>query len=97
MGLHVVALDVAAEKLALARSLGADVAVDARAPDAAAQVLKATGGGAPGVLVTAGSQVAFAQALGLQNGRASCRERACQEVYVSGVPVSLKKKTTKIN
>src|SRR3546814_16499415 len=33
MGLHVVALDVAAEKLALARSLGADVAIDARAPD----------------------------------------------------------------
>ncbi|MFC3674097.1 alcohol dehydrogenase AdhP [Ferrovibrio xuzhouensis] len=65
MGLHVVALDVAAEKLALARSLGADVAVDARAPDAAAQVIKATGGGAHGVLVTAVSPVAFAQALGL--------------------------------
>src|SRR3546814_266410 len=65
MGLHVVALDVAAEKLALARSLGADVAIDARAPDAAAQVIKATGGGAHGVLVTAVSPVAFAQALGL--------------------------------
>lgn len=65
MGLHVVALDVAAEKLALARSLGADVAIDARAPDATAQVIKATGGGAHGVLVTAVSPVAFAQALGL--------------------------------
>ena len=65
MGLHVAALDVTEEKLALARSLGADIAVNARAPDAAAQVIRATGGGAHGVLVTAVSPVAFAQALGL--------------------------------
>lgn len=65
MGLHVAALDVTEEKLALARQLGADVAVNAKAPDAAAQVLKATGGGAHGVLVTAVSVPAFAQALKL--------------------------------
>jgi propanol-preferring alcohol dehydrogenase len=65
MGLHVVALDVAEGKLALARSLGADVAVDARDPGAAEEVVRATSGGAHGVLVTAVSRPAFAQALQL--------------------------------
>jgi propanol-preferring alcohol dehydrogenase len=65
MGLHVVALDVTEEKLALARTLGAELAVNARAPDAVAQVVKQTGGGAHGVLVTAVSPPAFAQALHL--------------------------------
>jgi len=65
MGLHVVALDVTEEKLALARQLGAEVTVNAKAPDAAAQVIKVTGGGAHGVLVTAGGVPAFAQALNL--------------------------------
>ncbi|MGO9389345.1 alcohol dehydrogenase AdhP [Rhodoblastus sp.] len=63
MGLHVVALDVGEEKLALARNLGADLAIDASSPDAAAQVVKETGGGAHGVLVTAVSPPAFAQAI----------------------------------
>ncbi len=63
MGLHVVALDVAEEKLALARSLGAELAINAGAPDAISQVLKQTGGGAHGVLVTAVSPPAFSQAL----------------------------------
>lgn len=65
MGLHVVALDVTDEKLALARSLGADATVNARSADAVAQVVKITGGGAHGVLVTAVSPVAFAQSLNL--------------------------------
>jgi propanol-preferring alcohol dehydrogenase len=65
MGLHVVAIDVLEEKLALARSLGADLAVDGRAPDAPAQVIRATGGGAHGVLVTAVSPPAFPQALSI--------------------------------
>jgi len=69
MGLHVVALDVAEDKLALARELGAEVAIDARQADAAAQVVKATGGGAHGVLVTAVSVPAFAQALGMVRRR----------------------------
>lgn len=69
MGLHVVALDVAAEKLTLAKNLGADATVDARAVDAAAQVVKITGGGAHGALVTAVSPVAFAQALHLVRRR----------------------------
>mgnify|MGYP000972353987 CR=1 FL=1 len=65
MGRHVVALDVGADKLALARELGADLAVDAREEGAVASVLKETGGGAHGVLVTAVSPGAFAQALQL--------------------------------
>jgi propanol-preferring alcohol dehydrogenase len=63
MGFHVAALDVTEDKLALARSLGADVTVNATAPDAARQIVTQTGGGAHGVLVTAVSPVAFAQAL----------------------------------
>jgi propanol-preferring alcohol dehydrogenase len=65
MGLHVAALDVSEEKLALARSLGAEIAIDARSPDAAARVTKETRGGAHGVLVTAVSPAAFNQALNL--------------------------------
>ena len=63
MGLHVVALDVTDDKLALARDAGADVTVNARSPDAVAQVLQATDGGAHGVLVTAVSPPAFGQSL----------------------------------
>lgn len=63
MGLYVAAVDVSDSKLALARSLGADLAVDGRAPDAAEAVQKATDGGAHGVLVTAVSLPAFGQAL----------------------------------
>jgi alcohol dehydrogenase, propanol-preferring len=55
MGLHVAALDVATDKLALAKAMGAEVAVDARSLDAAAEIMKATGGGAHGILVTAGT------------------------------------------
>jgi len=69
MGLHVIALDVSEEKLALARNLGAELAIDARLPDVASQVTKATGGGAHGVLVTAVSPPAFSQALKLVRRR----------------------------
>jgi len=63
MGLHVAALDVTEDKLALARASGAEVTVNAKAPDAAAQIVKQTGGGAHGVLVTAVSPPAFDQAI----------------------------------
>jgi alcohol dehydrogenase, propanol-preferring len=65
MGLHVAALDVSEEKLGLALTLGAELAVNARQPDAADQVVRASGGGAHGVLVTAVSPAAFQQALQL--------------------------------
>ena len=63
MGLRVVALDVAEDKLALARADGAEVVVNARLENAAQRVIDATGGGAHGVLVTAVSRSAFGQAL----------------------------------
>jgi alcohol dehydrogenase, propanol-preferring len=63
MGLKVVALDIAEDKLKLARAAGADHAVNAQSADAVESVLRDTGGGAHGVLVTAVSTAAFAQAL----------------------------------
>lgn len=63
MGLHVVAVDVTEDKLALARSLGADIAVNGRASETVDEVLRRTGGGAHGVLVTAVSVPAFGQAI----------------------------------
>lgn len=63
MGLHVAALDVTDDKLELARTLGADLTVNAKAPDAAEQIVKHTDGGAHGVLVTAVSPPAFSQAI----------------------------------
>ena len=65
MGLHVVAVDVHPDKLALATRLGADLAVDAREADAVAKVQAATGGGAEGALVTAVSTRAFDQAVAM--------------------------------
>ena len=63
MGLKVVALDIAEDKLKLARAAGADHAVNALSADAVESVMRDTGGGAHGVLVTAVSTAAFAQAL----------------------------------
>lgn len=63
MGLHVAALDVAPDKLDLAQRLGADLTINASAADAVEQVVRETGGGAHGVLVTAVSPAAFGQAI----------------------------------
>ena len=63
MGLKVIGVDIAEDKLRLARKSGADHAVNALAKDAAENVLAVTGGGAHGVLVTAVSTPAFALAL----------------------------------
>ncbi|KRP90684.1 MULTISPECIES: alcohol dehydrogenase AdhP [Bradyrhizobium] len=63
MGLKVAAVDIAEDKLELARETGADLAVNALADGAVEKVLTASGGGAHGVLVTAVSTAAFAQAL----------------------------------
>jgi propanol-preferring alcohol dehydrogenase len=63
MGLKVAAVDIAEDKLELARTTGADLAVNALSDRAVEKVLASTGGGAHGVLVTAVSTAAFAQAL----------------------------------
>jgi propanol-preferring alcohol dehydrogenase len=62
MGLHVAAVDVDPAKLKLARELGAEVTVNAMETEPGAYLRKEIGG-AHGVLVTAVSPVAFAQAL----------------------------------
>ncbi|PJK09041.1 alcohol dehydrogenase AdhP [Lysobacteraceae bacterium NML120232] len=64
MGLNVAAVDVADDKLRLAERLGASVTVNASQTDPAA-FLKKEIGGAHGVLVTAVSRQAFAQATGM--------------------------------
>ncbi len=64
MGLHVAAIDVSAEKLALAERLGAELTVNAAEEDPAERIKSAVGG-VHGALVTAVSNKAFAQALGV--------------------------------
>ncbi|WP_315741414.1 MULTISPECIES: alcohol dehydrogenase AdhP [unclassified Bradyrhizobium] len=63
MGMKVIGIDITEDKLKLAREAGADHAVNALDKDAVDRVAKITGGGAHGVLVTAVSTPAFAQAL----------------------------------
>jgi propanol-preferring alcohol dehydrogenase len=64
MGLHVAAVDIAADKLELARELGADLAVNAAETDPVETVQREIGG-AHGVLVRAVSPKAFGQAIGM--------------------------------
>lgn len=61
MGLRVAAVDVAADKLALAKSLGAEVLVNGAETDAPAAIQKATGG-VHAAIVTAVATKAFEQA-----------------------------------
>ncbi|GLH77950.1 zinc-dependent alcohol dehydrogenase [Bradyrhizobium sp. SSBR45G] len=63
MGLKAIGLDIAEDKLKLALEAGAEHAVNALDKDAVERVIAITGGGAHGVLVTAVSTPAFAQAL----------------------------------
>ncbi|AYL95148.1 alcohol dehydrogenase AdhP [Mucilaginibacter celer] len=62
MGLHVAAIDIADDKLQLARDLGAELTVNAMNQDPGEFLKKATGG-MHGVLVTAVSSVAFKQGI----------------------------------
>lgn len=68
MGFHVIAVDVADDKLALATSLGADMTVNASTEDAVKAVQSAVRG-AHGVLVTAASRAAFDQGIGMLHKR----------------------------
>jgi len=71
MGLHVAAIDIGPEKLQLARTLGAEIVVDAKDEDPVAVIQKEIGG-AHGVLVTAVSLPAFKQALGMLRRGGTC-------------------------
>jgi alcohol dehydrogenase len=63
-GTRVVAVDIDPAKLALARELGAELALDARDGDAAAAVLEATAGGAHVSLDALGSAATCAASIG---------------------------------
>lgn len=68
MGFHVIAVDIDDTKLSLAKSLGADMTINCSTQDAPAVVQSAIAG-AHGVLVTAVSRPAFAQAVGMLHKR----------------------------
>lgn len=71
MGLHVAAVDLGPEKMALARQLGAEITIDARNQDPPTEIQKQIGG-AHGVLVTAVSTIAFKQAIGMLRRGGTC-------------------------
>jgi alcohol dehydrogenase, propanol-preferring len=68
MGMHVAAVDVHPEKLELAKSLGAEIALNALAIDAAVELQRLIRG-AHGALVTAVSPKAFEQAFDMLRSR----------------------------
>jgi len=72
MGLRIAAIDIDQRKLDQARRLGAEVLVNAAAPDAVERLRQGTGGGAHGVLVTAPSLAAFQQSVAMTRKRGSC-------------------------
>jgi propanol-preferring alcohol dehydrogenase len=63
MGMHVAAIDIADDKLALAKELGADIVFNAKDEDPVA--IKKQTGGMHGVLVTAVSPIAFEQGVAM--------------------------------
>ena len=72
MGMRVAAVDVSAEKLALAQSYGAELLVNAMEADPAVHIRNAIGG-THGAVVTAVSAKAFEQSVGvLRNGGTVC-------------------------
>jgi propanol-preferring alcohol dehydrogenase len=71
MGLHVAAVDLGPEKMALARKLGAEIAIDAKTQDPATAIQQQIGG-VHGVLVTAVSPIAFKQAVGMLRRGGTC-------------------------
>ena len=72
MGLNVCALDIDDGKLAHAKKLGADLMVNVKNADAQDKIIKETGGGAHGVLITAPSLSAFKQGVGMTRKRGTC-------------------------
>ncbi len=71
MGLHVIAVDVADDKLALASKLGAEVTINSKKEDAVAKIRKEIGG-VHGVLVTAVSSAVFRSSLDMLRRGGTC-------------------------
>lgn len=65
MGMRVIAVDIADDKLNLAKRHGAEFTVNARSEDPAEAVAEYTSGGAHAVIVTAVHPDAFGQAVGM--------------------------------
>lgn len=65
MGLHVAAIDVSADKLDLAKRLGADLTVNASEEEDAARIVRKATGGCHGVLVTAAAMPAYDMGMGM--------------------------------
>jgi len=72
MGMNVCAIDIDDQKLTLAKKLGADLTFNAKHGDVGAEVKKATGGGAHGVLITAPSLPAFKQGISMARKLGTC-------------------------
>jgi alcohol dehydrogenase, propanol-preferring len=72
MGLQVCAVDIDDVKLKLAQQLGADVGVNIHHGDPVEDVVKATGGGAHGVLITAPDLSAYKQGVAMTRRRGTC-------------------------
>ena len=72
MGLNVCAIDVDDAKLAHATRLGADLVLNANAPDLIETLQAKIGGGAHGVLITAPTLDAFHQGVALTRKRGTC-------------------------
>jgi alcohol dehydrogenase, propanol-preferring len=71
MGMHVAAVDIADDKLMLARKYGAEVTVNANRDDPVA-AMQRTIGGAHGVVITAVSSAAFRQGIGMLRRGGTC-------------------------
>lgn len=82
MGMHVAAVDIFEDKLALARQMGADLIVDARQKDAVDRVQQATGG-VHGALVTAVSPKAMEQAFGFLRSKGTMALVGLPPGYIS--------------
>ncbi|CAG7843865.1 Alcohol dehydrogenase [Pseudoclavibacter triregionum] len=65
MGMRIVAVDIADDKLELAKRHGAEVVVNAKDADPVPAVVEATKGGGHGILVTAVHPQDFDQAIGM--------------------------------
>jgi propanol-preferring alcohol dehydrogenase len=72
MGLRVCAVDVDDDKLEHARTLGAELLINAGQGDAIKAMRDATRGGAHGVLITAPSLIAFNQGVAMTRRRGTC-------------------------
>lgn len=72
MGLSVAAVDIADEKLRLARSCGADVIINAKTADPVEALRKKLGGGPHAAVVTTPANIAFDQAVRSLRGGGTC-------------------------